>query len=302
MAKVQKDQEYYDRIKEKFASERDLRLGYRPQGTDQYTSDFSGAKEKYGVDPYARSSNAREAINDSVEVLFIGGGFSALLTSARLREKGIESIRIVERAGDVGGTWYWNRYPGVACDVISYDYLPLLDEMNYVPKRRYSGGEEILEHSRAIARKYGLYDLAVFQTTVTSTVWNSDEKMWHVRTDRGDLMRARFVVCANGTLSKPKLAKIEGIDEFSGHSFHTSRWDYDYTGKDLENLSDKRVGIIGTGATAVQAIPELGKRAKELFIFQRTPSSIDIRDDWETDPEWASQRPKGWRQRGVRNL
>ncbi len=294
MAKVQKDQEYYDRIKEKFASERDLRLGYRPQGTDQYTSDFSGAKQKYGVDPYARSSNAREAINDSVEVLFIGGGFSALLTSARLREKGIESIRIVERAGDVGGTWYWNRYPGVACDVISYDYLPLLDEMNYVPKRRYSGGEEILEHSRAIASKYGLYDLAVFQTTVTSTVWNSDEKMWHVRTDRDDLMRARFVVCANGTLSKPKLAKIEGIDEFSGHSFHTSRWDYDYTGKDLENLSDKRVGIIGTGATAVQAIPELGKRAKELFIFQRTPSSIDIRDDWETDPEWASQRPKGW--------
>ena len=294
MAKVQKDQEYYDRIKEKFASERDLRLGYRPQGTDQYTSDFSGAKQKYGVDPYVRSSNAREAINDSVEVLFIGGGFSALLTSARLREKGIESIRIVERAGDVGGTWYWNRYPGVACDVISYDYLPLLDEMNYVPKRRYSGGEEILEHSRAIARKYGLYDLAVFQTTVTSTVWNSDEKMWHVRTDRDDLMRARFVVCANGTLSKPKLAKIEGIDEFSGHSFHTSRWDYDYTGKDLENLSDKRVGIIGTGATAVQAIPELGKRAKELFIFQRTPSSIDIRDDWETDPEWASQRPKGW--------
>ena len=294
MAKVQKDQEYYDRIKEKFASERDLRLGYRPQGTDQYTSDFSGAKQKYGFDPYARSSHARETINDSVEVLFIGGGFSALLTSARLREKGIKSIRIVERAGDVGGTWLWNRYPGVACDVISYDYLPLLDEMNYVPKRRYSGGEEILEHSRAIARKYGLYDLAVFQTTVTSTVWNSDEKMWYVRTDRDDLMRARFVVCANGTLSKPKLAKIEGIDEFSGHSFHTSRWDYDYTGKDLENLSDKRVGIIGTGATAVQAIPELGKRAKELFIFQRTPSSIDIRDDWETDTEWASQRPKGW--------
>ena len=294
MANAQKDQQYYDQIKEKFASERDLRLRYRPQGTDQYTSDFSGSKQKYGVDPYAKSFNAREAINDNVEVLFIGGGFSALLTSARLREKGIESIRIVERAGDVGGTWYWNRYPGVACDVISYDYLPLLDEMNYVPKRRYSGGEEILEHSRAIARKYGLYDLAVFQTTVTSTVWNSDEKMWHVRTDRGDLMRARFVVCANGTLSKPKLAKIEGIDEFSGHSFHTSRWDYDYTGKDLENLSDKRVGIIGTGATAVQAIPELGKRAKELFIFQRTPSSIDIRDDWETDPEWASQRPKGW--------
>ena len=288
------EQQYYEQIKEKFASERDLRLSFRPEGTDQYTSDFSGVKEKYSSDPYGGEIEYREPINDTVEVLFIGGGFSALLTSARLREKGVESIRIVERAADVGGTWYWNRYPGVACDVISYDYLPLLDEMNYVPKRRYSRGDEILEHSRAIARKYGLYDLAVFQTTVTSTTWNAEEKMWHLDTDRGDLMKARFVVCANGTLSKPKLAKIQGIDEFEGHSFHTSRWDYAYTGDDLSNLSDKRVGIIGTGATAVQAIPELGANAKELYVFQRTPSSIDIRDDWETDSKWASDRPLGW--------
>ena len=288
------EQRYYEQIKEKFASERDLRLSFRPEGTNQYTSDFSGVKEKYSSDPYGGEIEYREPINDVVEVLFIGGGFSALLTSARLREKGVESIRIVERAADVGGTWYWNRYPGVACDVISYDYLPLLDEMNYVPKRRYSRGDEILEHSRAIARKYGLYDLAVFQTTVTSTTWNAEEKMWHLETDRGDLMKARFVVCANGTLSKPKLAKIQGIDEFGGHSFHTSRWDYAYTGDDLSNLSDKRVGIIGTGATAVQAIPELGANAKELYVFQRTPSSIDIRDDWETDPKWASDRPLGW--------
>ena len=288
------EQQYYEQIKEKFASERDLRLSFGPEGTDQYTSDFSGVKEKYSSDPYGGEIEYREPINDAVEVLFIGGGFSALLTSARLREKGVESIRIVERAADVGGTWYWNRYPGVACDVISYDYLPLLDEMNYVPKRRYSRGDEILEHSRAIARKYGLYDLAVFQTTVTSTTWKAEEKMWYLETDRGDLMKARFVICANGTLSKPKLAKIQGIDEFGGHSFHTSRWDYAYTGDDLSNLSDKRVGIIGTGATAVQAIPELGANAKELYVFQRTPSSIDIRDDWETDSKWASDRPLGW--------
>ena len=288
------EQQYYEQIKERFASERDLRLSYRPEGTEQYTSDFSGAKEKYSSDPYGGEIKDREPICDTVEVLFIGGGFSALLTSARLREKGVESIRIVERGADVGGTWYWNRYPGVACDVISYDYLPLLDEMNYVPKRRYSRGEEILEHSRAIARKYGLYDLAVFQTTVTSTTWDSEERMWHLQTDRGDSMKAKFVICANGTLSKPKLAKIQGIDEFEGHSFHTSRWDYEYTGEDLANLSDKRVGTIGTGATAVQAIPELGLNAKELYVFQRTPSSIDIRDDWETDPKWASERPRGW--------
>ena len=289
-----KEQQYYEDIKKKFATERDLRLSFRPEGTEQYTSDFSGDKEKYSSDPYGGEIKPREPICDTVEVLFIGGGFSALLTSARLREKGVESIRIVERGADVGGTWYWNRYPGVACDVISYDYLPLLDEMNYVPRRRYSRGDEILEHSRAIARKYDLYELAVFQTTVTSTAWDPEEKMWLLQTDRGDSMKARFVICANGTLSKPKLAKIQGIDDFSGHSFHTSRWDYDYTGSDLSSLKDKRVGIIGTGATAVQAIPELGINAKELFVFQRTPSSIDIRDDWETDPEWASDRPSGW--------
>ena len=219
---------------------------------------------------------------------------SALLTLARLRQVGVESIRIVERGADVGGTWYWNRYPGVACDVVAYDYLPLLDEMGYVPTRHYARGDEILGHCRAIARRYDLYDLAVFQTTVTSTTWDENERMWHVATDRGDHMRARFVVCANGTLSKPKLSRIAGMETFRGHSFHTSRWDYDYTGADLSKLSDKAVGIIGTGATAVQAIPDLAANAKELFVFQRTPSSIDVRDDWETDPAWAASLQPGW--------
>jgi cyclohexanone monooxygenase len=236
----------------------------------------------------------RDPIDDTVEVLFIGGGFSALLTSARLREVGVESIRIVEKGGDVGGTWYWNRYPGVACDVVSYDYLPLLDEMGYVPSRHYAPGDEILGHCRAIARRYDLYELAVFQTTVTSTVWDEQERMWHVGTDRGDHMRARFVVCANGTLTKPKLARINGMERFQGHSFHTSRWDYDYTGADLENLHDKVVGIIGTGATAVQAVPHLGANAKALYVFQRTPSSIDVRDDWVTDSGWAKTLRPGW--------
>ncbi len=291
---MQHDQAYYDSIKEKFAEERDLRLKFRPEGTSQYTSDLSGELERYAIDPYGGDIVPREPKNDTVEVLFIGGGFSALLTSARLRQKGIESIRIVERGADVGGTWYWNRYPGVACDVVSYDYLPLLDEMDYVPKHHYSRGDEILGHCQAIAKKYDLYDLAVFQTTVTSTIWNEEEKMWHLQTDRGDHMRARFVICANGTLSKPKLAKIEGLEDFKGHSFHTSRWDYSYTGDDLSNLKDKVVGIIGTGATAVQAVPGLGANAKELYVFQRTPSSIDIRDDWATDQEWAATLQPGW--------
>ena len=296
--KGERSQEYYDDIKAKFAAERDLRLGYRPPGTEMYVP-MEGELARYEVDPYATEEIERDPIDDvttggSVEVLFIGGGFSALLTSARLRQRGVESIRIVERGADVGGTWYWNRYPGVACDVVAYDYLPLLDEMEYVPTRHYAGGPEILEHCRRIAEHYDLYGLGVFQTTVTSTTWNEDEQLWHVETDRGDRMRAKFVVCANGTLAKPKLAKISGMERFRGHSFHTSRWDYEWTGAELENLHDKRVAIIGTGASAVQIIPNLGATAKELWIFQRTPSSIDVRDDWETDQEWAAKLEPGW--------
>ena len=294
MARTPHPDSYYADIKQKFAQERDRRLAYRPEGTQQFTSELSGELSKYTSDPYGGAITPREPIRDTVEVLFIGGGFSALLTSARLREKGVASIRIVERGGDVGGTWYWNRYPGAACDVVSYDYLPLLDEMGYVPKHHYSRGPEIFAHCQAIARRYDLYELAVFQTTVTSTVWNEAEQMWHIDTDRGDHMRAQFVICANGTLSKPKLSRIAGMETFAGHSFHTSRWDYQYTGADLSNLKDKVVGIIGTGATAVQAVPALGENAKELYVFQRTPSSIDVRDDWPTDPEWAAKRKPGW--------
>ncbi|MCE2488087.1 MAG: NAD(P)/FAD-dependent oxidoreductase [Desulfurellaceae bacterium] len=289
-----KPQEYYDTIKQKFAEQRDLRLDYRPEGTGQYTSELTGTLAKYEDDPYGGALKPREPISDTVECLFIGGGFSALLTSARLREYGVESIRIVERGADVGGTWYWNRYPGIACDVPSYDYLPLLDEMGYVPKSRFAKGDEIFAHCQAIAEKYDLYKLAVFQTTVTSTVWDAEEGLWHITTDRGDHMRAQFVICANGTLAKPKLTRIAGMETFQGHSFHTSRWDYAYTKDDLSGLKDKVVGIIGTGATAVQAVPALGAMAKELYVFQRTPSSIDIQDDHPTDPDWARQLKPGW--------
>ncbi|HEX2590879.1 MAG TPA: NAD(P)/FAD-dependent oxidoreductase, partial [Rhizomicrobium sp.] len=267
---------------------------YRPQGTAQYTSDLTGALGKYEIDPYADDSAPREPITDHVEVLFIGGGFSALLTAARLRERGVESIRIVERGADVGGTWYWNRYPGAACDVPSYDYLPLLDELKYMPSHLYAKGPEIYAHCQNIAKFYDLYDLAVFRTTVTSTVWDDTAKVWRIGTDRGDAMTANFVICANGTLSKPKLSKIAGMEKFKGYAFHTSRWDYDFTGEDLSKLKDKVVGIIGTGASAVQAIPRLAKNAKELYVFQRTPSGIDFRNDRPTDPEWAESRQPGW--------
>lgn len=289
-----KPQDYYDGIKQKFAEARDLRVNYRPEGREQYTSDLTGELAKYEIDPWTETSGTRAPITDTVEVLFIGGGFSALLTAARLREKGVESIRIVERGGDVGGTWYWNRYPGVACDVSAYDYLPLLDEMNYVPGSFYAKGPEIFAHCQSIARRYDLYDLAVFQTTVTSTTWDPAARLWRIGTDRGDSMSARFVICANGTLSKPKLSKIEGMERFKGYSFHSSRFDYAYAGADLSNLKDKVVGIIGTGASAVQIIPRVARAAKELYVFQRTPSAIDVRDDVPTDPEWAAKLETGW--------
>ncbi len=287
-------QEYYDEIKRKFAEERDLRLGFRPDGRAQYTSELTGELAKYEVDPWVETVIEREPLNDTVECLIIGGGFSALLTAARLRERGVESIRLVERGGDVGGTWYWNRYPGAACDVSAYDYLPLLDELGYVPGSYFAKGPEIFAHCQAIARKYNLYELAVFQTTITSTVWDEEAKLWRLTTDRGDNLSAQFVICANGTLSKPKLSRIDGMETFEGHSFHTSRFDYAYTGRDLSNLKDKVVGIIGTGASAVQIIPRVGRAAKALYVFQRTPSAIDIRDDIPTDPAWAAALKPGW--------
>ncbi len=287
-------QDYYEDIKNKFAEARDLRLSYRPDGRAQYTSDLTGDLAKYEVDPYAEPAAPREPIVDTVECLLIGGGFSALLTAARLRERGVQSIRIVERGGDVGGTWYWNRYPGAACDVSAYDYLPLLDELGYVPDSYFAKGPEIFAHCQAIARKYNLYELAVFQTTVNGTSWDAEAKLWRVTTDRGDTLSAQFVICANGTLSKPKLSRIAGMETFKGHSFHTSRFDYAYTKPDLSGLKDKVVGIIGTGASAVQIIPRVGRASKALYVFQRTPSSIDIRDDIPTDPEWAAALKPGW--------
>ena len=287
------DQSFYDDVKNRFKHERDIRLGYRPPGSKMY-QDFSGDLANYEADPYSSAPEAREPIEESVEVLFIGGGFSALLTSARLKEKGVDSIRIIERGADFGGSWYWNRYPGVACDIIAYDYLPLLDETGYVPSRRYARGDEIFAYCKLIGERYDLYRHAAFQTTVNSTVWNEESGVWDVKTDRGDHIKAKFVVCANGSLAKPKVAMIDGILDFAGHSFHTSRWDYDYTGKDLENLADKKVAIIGTGASAVQVVGEISKKVGQLYVFQRTPSAIFDRDDWETDPEWAASLEPGW--------
>ena len=203
-------------------------------------------------------------------------------------------MRFCEKGGDVGGTWYWNRYPGIACDVESYSYLPLLEEMGYFPTMKFASGFEIFEYCQKMAEKFGFYDHCLFHTTVEKTEWDEDTGRWTVYTDRGDAMRARFVILANGILTTPKLARIDGMETFQGESFHTSRWNYDV------DLDGKRVGIIGTGATAIQAIPELAKVVGELYVFQRTPSTIDVRDqrattpeeidEWSNEPGWARAR------------
>jgi len=292
-----------DALHEKYLHERDKRL--REDGNEQYvevTRDFS----RYIDDPYVDPGFTRPAVQRSHEVVIIGGGFGGLLMGARLREAGFDDICLIEKAGDVGGTWYWNRYPGAACDVESYVYLPLLEELGYMPKHKYSFAPEIFEHSKAIARHYDLYRDALFQTVISRMTWDEAAGEWEIETNRDDRIRARYVAMANGPLDRPKLPGIPGINEFEGYTFHTSRWDYEYTGGDaygnLDNLGDKVVGIIGTGATAVQCIPHLGASAKHLFVFQRTPSSVDVRNNRQTDPEWFASLEPGWQRRRCENF
>ena len=257
---------------------------------------MEGDFSRYLDDVYSAEPVPREALTDECDILVVGAGFAGLMLWHKLRQAGFEDVRFCEKGGDVGGTWYWNRYPGIACDVESYSYLPLLEEMEYFPTMRFASGFEILEYCQSMATRFGFYDKALFHTTVEKTVWDEDTQRWTVHTDRGDAMQARHVILANGILTSPRLARIEGMETFAGESFHTSRWRYDI------DLTGKRVGIIGTGATAVQVVPELAKAVGELYVFQRTPSSIDVRDqratseeeieEWKQEPGWARARRK----------
>ncbi len=255
---------------------------------------MEGEFAKYLEDVYSDAPIEREALDDECEIFVVGGGFGGLILWYKLRKAGFTDVRFCEKGGDVGGTWYWNRYPGIACDVESYSYMPLLEEMDYFPTMKFASGFEILEYAQSMAERFGFYDRCLFHTTVEKTVWDEETKRWTVFTDRGDAIKARFVVLANGILTAPRLARIDGMETYEGASFHTSRWDYNI------DLKGKRVGIIGTGATAVQVIPEIAKVVGELYVFQRTPSSIDVRDQratrpeeieqWKKEPNWALNR------------
>jgi len=282
-----------DALHAKYLEERDKRL---QRGTRTYM-EVTGDHAHYVGDPYG-TPELREPVFDEVQFLLIGGGYGSLVMGSRLRRAGIEDIRIIDSAGDVGGTWYWNRYPGAACDTEAYVYVPMIEDTGTMLETKYAYQPELLEQADRIADKFNLRENALFQTSVTKLEWDEETRRWLVSTDRGDRFRAQYVIMANGPMNRPKLPAISGIGSFKGHNFHTCRWDFDYTGGDttggLVKLKDKRVGIIGTGATAIQCIPHLGKWSKELYVFQRTPACVDLRYNVPTDPEWWASLEPGW--------
>ncbi|MEZ5931029.1 MAG: NAD(P)/FAD-dependent oxidoreductase [Alphaproteobacteria bacterium] len=290
-------------LKEKYREERDKRLR---ADRDAQFQDATGVFEHFADDPFIKEPLQRAPVSEQVDVLVVGGGFGGLISASKLVKAGVTDFRIVEQGGDFGGTWYWNRYPGIRCDIESYVYMPMLEEVGTIPSERYAKGAEIFGHCQAIGRHFDLYDRALFQTRVTRMDWSEEEARWIVGTDRGDRIEARHVMIGQGPLMKIKLPGIPGIQDFEGRIFHSSRWDYDYTGGDTEGgqtrLADKRVAVIGTGATSIQIVPKLAEHAERVYIFQRTPSTIAARNNGPTDVAWFKSQPKGWQKARMENF
>jgi cyclohexanone monooxygenase len=291
------------RLAARYQLERDKRLN--PKGNSQYIA-VEGQFEDFARDPNATDTVTRSASVECIDVLIVGGGITGILTSVELRRAGLSSFRLIEKGADFGGTWYWNRYPGIACDCESLIYLPLLEEFDYTPSARYAPGAEIAEHLRRIAEKYALYENTYLQTQVSEIRWSDRDSRWVVATDRGDQIRAKFVVLGSGPLHRPKLPGIPGIRDFKGKQFHSSRWDYDYTGGSprggLDRLRDKRVAVVGTGSTGIQIVPMVARDAAHLYVVQRTPSLIDSRDNAPLEAGWAARQDRGWQRRRMENF
>ena len=260
---------------------------------------------RYRDDPFTPVTE-RDAVVDEVDVVIVGGGIAGVSVGARLRQAGLERIRIVDQAGGIGGTWYWNRYPGVMCDVESYIYMPMLEELGYIPTRRYAFGQEIRGHLEAIAGRFDLESDALFHTGVIGAEWHEEAARWRIRTDRGDEISSRWYVLAVGILNLMKLPTITGMEDFAGRSFHTARWDYGYTGggsdEPLSGLADKVVGLIGVGASGIQCVPPLAESAEHLYVFQRTPSAIGERGNRPTDPDFAHGLEPRWQRTRMDNF
>ncbi|KAG8668098.1 hypothetical protein FPOAC2_10129 [Fusarium poae] len=309
---------------QKYAEERNKRL--RPEGTAQYINLADSELRKLVADPwvdYEALARQDQPLQDggSTKFLVVGAGINGITYAARLIEAGFspQDIVLVDTAGGYGGTWYWNRYPGLMCDVEGYCYLPLLEETGYVPKHKYSFGAEIRGQLERIATHYGFR--AMFSTKVDSHVWDETKGRWilemtqsfgNVQPPKQVTVETQFLLLCGGVLAIPKAPALPGFAEFGARNevFHTSRWNYDITGgsqdrPDMVNLKDKRVAIIGTGATSVQAVPHLAKWAKHLYVVQRTPSYCGERGQKETTSEaWAEVTASGpgWQHRRMTNL
>jgi cation diffusion facilitator CzcD-associated flavoprotein CzcO len=292
-----------DAVRRKYLEERDKRLVEGRAAIRDLTSDEVFAK--YREDPFTPVT-PRNPVAEDVDVAIIGAGMAGVVAGAHLRKVGVERIRMIDQAGGIGGTWYWNRYPGVMCDVESYTYMPMLEEMGYLPTTRYAFGDEIRRHFLAIAEKYDLVGSALFHTGVERSEWDDTLGRWVIRTDRGDEVRAKYLVLAVGILNLMKLPVIEGMEKFRGKAFHTARWDFGYTGGTpdgkLEKLADKSVGIIGTGASAIQAIPHLAESSGHLYVFQRTPGAVGVRGNRATPADFAQDLAPGWQRERMENF
>lgn len=283
-------------LREKYRLERDKRV--RAEGQRQYVRPTGAAIASYSDDPHMPVT-PRDPISEELDVLVLGAGWGGIMAAYHLTQAGVSNFRNVDTAGDFGGVWYWNRYPGIQCDNESYCYLPLLEETGFMPSKKFADGWEIQQYCKSIAKQFGFADKALFHTQINTLNWDEQTKRWNVSTHRGDSIRARFVVLACGVLNMPKLPSLDGIDKFKGKIFHTARWDYGYTGGGygnpvLDKLADQRVAIVGTGATAIQAVPYLGQYAKQLYVLQRTPSSVDERPNPPTPAEWVKTLQAGW--------
>lgn len=288
-----------EELREKCAHER----ARRATDSRKLYKHATGELAEYAEDPYTPSID-RAPVTDHVEVLVLGGGLSGICISSGLRKEGVESLRILDEAGDFGGVWYWNRYPGARCDIESHVYLPLLEEVGHVPTERYATSEEIRGHLQTLARKFDLYRDVLFHTQATQFSWS--DGAWRIRTNRGDNFTARNIIIAVGPTAILKMPDIPGIETFKGKLFHSSRWDYDYTGGDqhggLTGLEGKKVAVIGTGATGIQIIPEVAKYADHLYVLQRTPANVAPRDNCPTGEDWVEDTAPGWQARRMDNF
>ncbi|MEL6060617.1 MULTISPECIES: flavin-containing monooxygenase [unclassified Methylobacterium] len=213
----------------------------------------------------------RDTGPEPLAVLIVGAGFSGLAMAIRCRQAGIGPLRVIEKSGSIGGTWYDNTYPGAACDIPSHLY-----SLSFAPKadwsRMYAPQAEILAYLRETAERHNLTPLIQLGTTFQGATWDEAAALWHVETDRGPIT-ARAIVSGMGGLHHPAYPAIPGRDSFAGPAFHTAAWDHSV------NLAGKRIGVIGTGASAIQVVPELAKIAGHLTLFQRTPPWIMPKND-----------------------